>query len=57
MAPRNAHWYRMEAGRLRDKAAESKDDTALQNSYLALALEYDRLADTLENRRPTTTPR
>ena len=57
MAPRNAHWYRTEAARLRQQADGVKDDTALQNSYLALALEYDRLADTLENRRPTTTPR
>jgi hypothetical protein len=44
----------MEAGRLREKAAEAKDDTALRDSYLALAQDYDRLADTLENRRPTT---
>jgi hypothetical protein len=37
------------------KAAAVKRDVALQNSYLALALEYDRLADTLEKRRSATT--
>jgi hypothetical protein len=54
MAPRNPNWYRIEAGRLRHKAARVKDDTALQNSYLALALEYDRVADTIEQRPSAT---
>ena len=57
MIARSADWYRTEAGRLRDKAAEVKRDTALQNSYLALALEYDRLADALERRSSTRTAR
>jgi hypothetical protein len=42
--------YRAEAHRLRDKAAAVKNDDALRNSYLSLAREYDRLADTLERR-------
>jgi hypothetical protein len=47
----------MEAVRLREKAAAAENDTALQNSYLALALEYDRLAETLDKRRSTGTAR
>jgi hypothetical protein len=50
MTLRGADWYRTEAARLRDKAAAVNRDTALQNSYLALALEYDLIADTLEKR-------
>jgi hypothetical protein len=57
MAPRNPDWYRIEAGRLRHKAARVKDDTALQNSYLALAREYDRVADAIERRPCTSTAR
>lgn len=57
MLARSADWYRMEAARLRDKAAAVKHDAALQNSYLALALEYDRLAATIEKRRSATTAR
>jgi len=47
---RDAPWYRSEAARLRDKATAVNQDTGLQNSYLALSLEYDHLADTLERR-------
>ena len=57
MPARSADWYRVEAARLRDKAAAVKNDTALQNSYLVLAQEYDRLADTLEKRPSATTAR
>ena len=48
--PRDHTWYRGEAKRLRDKADAVQNDDALRNSYLSLAREYDRLADTLENR-------
>ena len=41
---------RGEAKRLRDKADAVQNDDALRNSYLSLAREYDRLADTLESR-------
>ena len=41
---------RGEAKRLRDKADAAQNDDALRNCYLSLAREYDRLADTLENR-------
>ena len=53
--PRDHTWYRGEAKRLRDKAAAVKNDDALRNSYLSLAQEYERLADTLErrHRRPS----
>jgi hypothetical protein len=34
MSARNTVWYRAAAVRLRNKAAEANDDTALQNSYL-----------------------
>jgi hypothetical protein len=54
MTTRDAAWYRTEAARLRDKAAAVQCDTALQNSYVGLAQEYERLADTLEKRpRPS----
>ena len=54
MTLRGADWYRTEAARLRDKAAAVNRDTALQDSYLALALEYDLIADTLEKRSSRT---
>ena len=50
MIRRGTDWYRTEAAHLRDKAAAVNRDTALQHSYLALALEYDLIADTLEKR-------
>jgi hypothetical protein len=50
MTLRGADWYRTEAAHFRDKADAVKGDTVLQNSYLALAQEYDRIADTLEQR-------
>jgi len=51
MSNRRDHtWYRGEAKRLRDKAHAVKNDDHLRDSYLSLAREYDRLADTLERR-------
>jgi hypothetical protein len=45
---RNAAWYREEAARLRKKAAAANDSAELSDSYLALAMEYERLAQILE---------
>jgi hypothetical protein len=45
---RNAVWYREEAARLRNKAAAANDSPELGDSYLALAIEYERLAQILE---------
>ena len=45
---RDVTWYAQEAERLRGKAAATKDDGALRNSYLALAREYQELAATLQ---------
>jgi hypothetical protein len=41
-------WYRQEAGLLRQKAAQVTDSAELRDSYLALSLEYERLARLLE---------
>ena len=57
MAPRNPDRYRIEAACLRYKAARVKDDAALQKGYLALALEYDRVAETIEQQSSTATAR
>jgi hypothetical protein len=46
---RDHAWYREEAKRLRGKAV-SADDAGLRESYLRLALECERLAETLEKR-------
>jgi hypothetical protein len=43
-------WYREEAKRLRERAAALANDNQLRDNYLRLALEYDKLADLLENR-------
>ena len=43
-------WYREEAKRLREGAAALANDDQLRDRYLRLALEYDKLADLLENR-------
>jgi hypothetical protein len=48
---RDPAWYRDEAKRLRIKAA-SIDDAGLRGSYVKLALEYERLAETLARRLP-----
>ena len=48
---RDPAWYRNEAKRLRIKAANT-DDTGLRESYVKLALENERLAETLARRLP-----
>ena len=47
-APRDLWWYRQEAARLHQKAATVNDSAELRDSYLALAIEYERLAVILE---------
>jgi hypothetical protein len=54
---RDHSWYRDEARRTRERAAAVKNDEQLRDSYLALAREYERLADLLEaNRADTAEP-
>ena len=45
---RNPVWYREEAARLRALAEATKDSAELRDSYLALSVEYERLAVVLE---------
>jgi DICT domain-containing protein len=55
-ASRDFHWYRQEAARFRQKAATANDSPLLRNSYVGLALEYERLAAVLERRTPAAKP-
>jgi hypothetical protein len=45
---RDPLWYREEAARCRTKAVSVDDSKELRDSYLALSLEYERLAVLLE---------
>jgi hypothetical protein len=46
---RDPNWYRQEAARFRQMAAAAATDSnELRDSYLALSLEYERLAQILE---------
>jgi hypothetical protein len=45
---RDSLWYREEAARCRAKAVSIDDSRELRASYLALSLEYERLAVILE---------
>ena len=45
---RNPKWYRAEATRCREQAIATADSAELRDSYLALALQYERLATILE---------
>ena len=49
-ASRDFRWYRQEAACVRQKARAVKNNAELRDSYLALALECERLAAILENR-------
>lgn len=49
--PRAHCWYRVEAERIRARAAAVENDDGLRDSYLRLAREYERLADVLEGRQ------
>lgn len=46
---RDGSWYRDEARRTRERAAAVNGDEQLRDSYLALAREYERLAQILES--------
>jgi hypothetical protein len=46
---RDPLWYREEAARLRAKAVAVVDSKELRDSYLALSLEYERLAVVLDH--------
>ena len=48
---RDCSWYRDEAIRIRERAAAVSNNDKLRDSYLALAREYERLSDLLEDRR------
>jgi hypothetical protein len=57
---RDPRRYREEAAHVRKMAAISTDSSELRDSYLALAIEYERLAQVLEKAAPfpaTTAPR
>jgi hypothetical protein len=45
---RDPRQYREEAARCRERAAATLDSAALRDSYLALALQYERIADVLD---------
>ena len=51
---RSPSWYRAEATRCREQAIATADSTALRDSYLALTVQYERLAAILE--KSTTAP-
>ena len=52
MSKTRAHcWYRVEAERLRARAAAIKEDDHWRDSYLRLARAYERIADVLEGDR------
>ena len=45
---RDPRWYRAEAARMRVEAAKTTEDPELRDSYLALSVQYERLAVILE---------
>ena len=45
---RDPRWYRAEAARMRLEAARATDNPELRDSFLALSLQYERLAVVLE---------
>jgi hypothetical protein len=55
---RDPRWYRAEAARMRLEAARAIDNAELRDSFLALSLQYERLAVVLEKSAagPETTP-
>jgi hypothetical protein len=48
--PLDPRYYREQAARYRERAAATLDSAELQDSYVGLAVSYERLADTLEQR-------
>ena len=53
---RSPHWYRAEAARLRRRAMNTVDSAELRDSYLALSLQYERLAAILEKAESEAQP-
>ena len=49
MNVRDPTFYRKEATHCRELAALSTDSSKLRDSYLGLAIQYERLADVLED--------
>jgi hypothetical protein len=45
---RDPRWYRAEAAGMRLEAARATDNAELRDSFLALSLQYERLAVVLE---------
>jgi len=45
---RDPRWYRAEAARMRVEAARANENPELRDSYLALSVQYERLAVVLE---------
>ena len=45
---RDPRWYRAEAARMRVEAARATENPELRDSYLALSVQYERLAVALE---------
>jgi hypothetical protein len=56
MILRNPHRYREQAARFRELASAASDSTELRDSYLALSLQYERLAVVLEKSAPADEP-
>jgi hypothetical protein len=54
MPSRSPQRHRDEAKNLRERADDLVGDPYLRERYLALAREYDRLADALERRHPSS---
>jgi hypothetical protein len=48
--PLDPRYYREQAARYRERAAATLDSAELRDSYVGLAVSYERLADTLEQR-------
>ena len=47
---RDPRWYRAEAARMRVEAARATENPELRDSYLALSVQYERLAVVLDVR-------
>jgi hypothetical protein len=58
---RDPRWYRAEPARMRVEAARATENPELRDSYLALSVQYERLAVVLEKSavkkpRPSSSP-
>lgn len=48
--PHDPRYYREQAARYREKAAATMDSAEFRESYMSLAVSYERLADVLEQK-------